>query len=71
MRKVLKEALAKEQERTKALEKEVEKINKRSEELEKENKEKETKYLDLYMENSQQHEEIVQLKTQIKGNPFL
>jgi len=32
------------------------------EELIRENKEKEQKYLDLYMENSQQHEKIIELQ---------
>jgi hypothetical protein len=40
----------------KALEKDVDKLTKRCEELETENREKENKYLDLYMENSNQHE---------------
>jgi hypothetical protein len=58
---VLKEAFAKEQEKVKALEKEVERLKMRNDALEKENREKETKYLDLYMENTSQHEQIVQL----------
>jgi hypothetical protein len=61
LRKVLKEAFAKEQEKVKALEKEVERLKMRNDALEKENREKETKYLDLYMENTSQHEQIVQL----------
>jgi len=61
LRKVLKEAFAKEQEKVKALEKEVERLKMRNDGLEKENREKETKYLDLYMENTSQHEQIVQL----------
>ena len=61
MRKVLKEALAREQEKVKALEKEVEKVRGRNAELEKENGEKQEKYLDLYMENNNQHEKIVVL----------
>jgi hypothetical protein len=71
LRKVLKEALTKEQEKVRGFEKEAEKLKHRIEELETEVKEKETKYLDLYMENSQQHEEIVLLKSQLKGNPFI
>ena len=52
LRKVLKEALGKESEKVKNLEKDLEKLRQRNEELEKENREKESKYLDLYMENS-------------------
>ena len=71
LRKVLKEALTKEQEKSRALEKELEKMKARNAELERENHEKETKYLDLYMENSQQHEQIVRLQNQLPtSNPY-
>ena len=66
LRKVLKEALAKEQEKSKGLEKEIEKLKARNEQLEIDNREKENKYLDLYMENTNQHEKIVQLSSQTK-----
>jgi len=52
LRKVLKEALAKEEEKLKQLEKDMERLRIKNEELENDNKEKESKYLDLYMENS-------------------
>lgn len=43
----------------------MEKLKQKNEELEKDNREKETKYLDLYMENSSQHEQIVELQKQL------
>lgn len=58
----MKEALKKEQEKCEKLEKELEKEKALNISLERENKEKETKYLDLYIENTQQHERIVELQ---------
>ena len=43
----------------------MEKIKLRNSDLENEVKEKENKYLDLYIENNNQHEEISKLKEQI------
>ena len=63
LRKALKEALLKEQEKAKTFELELDKVRKRCDELEKENREKENKYLDLYMENTSQHEQIVTLQS--------
>jgi cell division protein FtsB len=56
IKKVLKDALTTEKDKNSTLEKEIEKLKTRSTEMEAEIKEKEQKYLDLYMENTQQHE---------------
>ncbi len=52
LKRVLKEALTQEQEKNKSLEAEVERLKQRVEEVEREKRDKETKYLDLYMENT-------------------
>ena len=74
-KKLLKEALEEEKEKVKGLQKEVEWCNLKNQELETENRDQKTKYHDLYMENSQQHEVIVQLQNRSnnasKDNPFM
>ena len=67
LKKVLKEALTQEQEKSRALEREAERLRQRVEEVEREKRDKENKYLDLYMENTQQHEMIVALQSQLKS----
>lgn len=56
IRKVLKEALKAEKQTTAGLTTEVESLRSKNSEMESELKNKEIKYLDLYMENSLQHE---------------
>ena len=74
-KKLLKEALEEEKEKVKTLQKEIEWCNLKNQELENENRDQKPKYHDLYMENSQQHEVIVQLQSRNanaqKENPFL
>ena len=52
IKKVLTKAVDQEREKNTLLQKELDKIKQQNDHLERENKEKETKYLDLYMENS-------------------
>ena len=66
LKKVLKEALQQEQEKVKGLEADMERLKAKIDEVEGEKRDKENKYLDLYMENSQQHEMIVALQSQLK-----
>jgi len=66
IKKVLKEALQTEKDKNAKLESEVEKLRTKSEEMEREIREKEQKYLDLYMENTQQHEQIIQLQNKVQ-----
>ena len=61
LRKVLKEELQKKNERVTELERDLEKQVGLVVVLQKEVKEKEVKFLDLYMENSNQHDKILEL----------
>ena len=61
LKKILKEELKKQSERVAELEKELEKQTKRADLLESEVKEKDAKFLDLYHENSSQHDKILEL----------
>ena len=65
IKKVLKDALQHEKEKTSALDSELEKLKTKSTAQELEIKDKEQKYLDLYMENTHQHEQLVQLQNQV------
>lgn len=65
IKKVLKDALQHEKEKTSALDSELEKLKTKSSAQELEIKDKEQKYLDLYMENTHQHEQLVQLQNQV------
>lgn len=65
IKKVLKDALQHEKEKTTALDSELEKLKTKSSAQELEIKDKEQKYLDLYMENTHQHEQLVQLQNQV------
>ncbi|CDW87673.1 UNKNOWN [Stylonychia lemnae] len=64
--KVLKLAMNKEKEKNANLQVEIEKLRNRNTELEAELKEKEKKYLDFYIENTRQHEQIVELQNQLQ-----
>jgi chromosome segregation ATPase len=64
-KKVLREAYDAEKEKTHTLEGEVDRLRARIDAVEAEKRDKENKYLDLYMENSQQHEMIVYLQNQL------
>ena len=63
----MKEALQKETDRVMELEKELEKNKCKRAELEAELKDKEHKFLDFYMENTQQHEKIVELQIELQS----
>ena len=59
---MLTKAVNDERDKTQQLTVDMDKLRQRNEILEKENKEREMKYVDLYMENSQQHDKIVELQ---------
>ena len=65
-KKVLKEELGKKTDRVIDLEKELEKLTGKFSELEIEIKDKETKGVDLYHENTSQHQKIEQLQYQLE-----
>eukprot|EP00347_Sterkiella_histriomuscorum_P023031 403336221 len=65
-KKALKKSRKEEQTKNIQLEAENAKLKSQNSELEAELKSKEQKYLDFYMENSHQHEQIIQLQNQIQ-----